>query len=273
VCSFVPTYSFGVLCFPGEEEEEHDYLLDNTDGYNFGGGVSSLPDTTVSITVDTSILSNPNVKCIVDSLIDGVVGKIFKDLLPAGTHLIIKLGELPLDKNGATLFNPSSNTFTIKLNSVNALDNSLNRILIAKTIIHEYFHVVLQQWVINATGTNNLLWISTHLHNIEDATTIELLSYYHQYSIQEGTWNIIGHQWLANHFEYLTGLLKQYVQTYYPSVANNNIFGMKPYYALMGAGLEDVECIFHELQLRGIVIPSAEFNNYFSHLSSYTCPE
>lgn len=272
-CYLQSNYSVSVSCTPGSTPEEwQDFLDDGGAGTGGGTGGGGQQDTAREIIPDTSITNNPIIKCIVDSIMKGAFADNLLNLLPFGTKIRITSDVLPVDKHGKTDYISATGIFQITINKLDAADPYYNRLLIAKTIYHEIFHAVLTQQVINVTGTNDLNWISTHLHDIKDATTKELLVYYHQEGLSKGYWNPIGHQWLANHFEYMSGLLKHYVQHYYPQVSNNNLHGLKPFYAMMSAGLEEVPCMKYELELRGI-ITKAEFDTFFSHLNSNACPQ
>jgi len=119
---------------------------------------------------------------------------------------------------------------------------------------------------------NNLEWLTATLGNNADPLTKELLIYYQNYHGQRSTWNPTGHEWLANHLDYVAGLLKQYVADYYPVEYAANQYGDKPFFAMLYFGLDEVSCMEYEMMSRGITSRDL-LNLYYSHLSTNNCPQ
>lgn len=229
-------------------------LVDGSGGggsFSGDGGGSGSSTPTIIITSDTSITNYPNVKCVFDSLMKSILPNILSAFLGNQYNIIFILGNLSDSINGMTVPTNSTGTnFRVTINYKIATDPYYSRIWLAKTFIHEAFHAKLRQKAFELLGTDV---ISKWPKNIDDMTLRELSIYFYDYTSQNGTWNIIGHQWMIENIETCASYLRDFIQQFYPFIYVDAGSDLKNYIALFYQGLEDVPCYSGDIIARGFI--------------------
>ena len=199
-----------------------------------GNGSVELED---KIITDTSIVNNPNVKCVYENLSKTVLKDILAGFSSSEVYnLRFTLDpNLPSDKEGNTK-HISGNDFLISINP-NFIDDYYSKIWLASTFIHEAFHAQLFLKAQQTFGTQDF---SRWPKPINDMDLQELMNYYEQNSKDKNIWNSTQHSWMLNHLEQMAQQLQNYVSSIYPTTFNTNMsLGLKPYLDLMYKGLNN----------------------------------
>jgi hypothetical protein len=201
-----------------------------------------FPMNVQAIEIDPSISLNPNVNCVYENLNKSNMDPNLLTVLSgfynnSNYNVKFQLGDI--NSEGKTQY-LNNNNFLITINETNALDPDYSRIWLASTFIHEAFHARLRQKALQTFGTDV---ISNWPIQIDDMTLSQLADYFKTYSIANGTWNNVGHDWMLNNISELTKAIREFVRVnYLETFANiNNQYGtsMDPYKALAIMGLDE----------------------------------
>jgi hypothetical protein len=256
-----PTYWF-LVTYDNGIAIDYEYLYTSCDnetpttgggGSNWANyvGVIGSPNLLKTIIIpDSSILKNPNTKCVWDSL-QGVLKDILASFDNNKYDITFTLGSFTNpDVHGSTKpSNVDGTAFITTININDATDPDYSRIWLAKTFIHEAFHAKLRQKAFELIGSDN---IATWPKNIDDMTLQELTKYFYDNTTANHSWDALGHDWMANNINICANDLKSFVQKYYPT-QYGNIGGndLNNYIAFFYMGLENSNFYSSSLQERG----------------------